>query len=238
METSSRKAKAALAMCAGSAFLAGLIAIGHLFATLCLAASPVQAQPVVTESRTATSQDEENSPRLTIRVHRIAPLSIGTLVSAEAEAARILRSTHLRLTWVNCPAPTTSASCAVPEQPSSLSLRVFTNAFPQAPTNALGMVAASPYGNCAFLFYDRIVACHTFRGLIFQVLGRVIAHEIVHLLLPSSCHSASGLMTARWFTEDLQFDRQSDLRLSTRWIELIREEALRRERATKTPLNR
>src|SRR6185437_7919135 len=105
-------------------------AFSFLFATLCLAASRVQAQQAVTESRTTTSQDDENSPRLTIRVQvqRIAPLSSWTLVSAEGEAARMLQSTHLRLTWINCPAPTNSASCAIPEQPSDLSLRVLATA--------------------------------------------------------------------------------------------------------------
>src|SRR6476646_4592450 len=94
------------------------VAFSFLFATLCLAASPVQAQSVLRKSRTITSQDDANSPPLTIRVYKFAPLSSWTLVSAETEAARILRRTHLRLTWLNCPAPTNSVSCAAPEQRS------------------------------------------------------------------------------------------------------------------------
>ena len=203
-------------------------ACSYLFAILCLRASAVQAQSLVTESRTATSLDEETSPRLSIRVYRIEPLSNWTLVSAEAEAARILRSTHLRLTWINCPAAGTSASCAIPERPSHLSLRVLATAFPKATANALGMAASSRYGNCAFLFYDRIAACRTHRVLVYQVLGIAIAHEIVHLLLPSSGHTASGLMSAKWSTQGFQLGSPSYIGLSRRSVELIREEALRR----------
>jgi hypothetical protein len=212
------------------------IAFPYLFATVCVAASPVQAQSLVRERQTTIAQDKEKPPRLTIRVYRIDRLPGGTLVWAEAEAARILRGAHLKLTWVNCPDPKNSALCAIPEQPSELCLRLLPTALPRATANALGMAVASPYGNCAFLFYDRILACHMYRGLIHQVLGRVIAHEIVHLLLPSSGHSTSGLMRPKWSTEDLQFASDSWLWLSARSIVLLREEALRRMRATKTVL--
>jgi len=212
-------------------------AFSFLFATLCLAASPVQAQSALTENKTITSQDGENSPRLTIRVYRIAPLSNLVLAWAEVEAARMLRSAHLRLTWINCPAPTNSASCAIPEQPSDLILRVLATALPHAPPDALGTTAESAYGNCAFLFYNRVVACRTYRTLTFLVLGRAMAHEIVHLLLPSSGHSASGLMSAMWSPKDLQSGGQLGLGLAAQWVELIREEALRRC-ARRNPLDR
>jgi len=214
------------------------VAFSFLFATLCLAASPVQAQSVLRKSRTITSQDDENSPPLTIRVYKFAPLSSWTLVSAETEAARILRRTHLRLAWINCPSAANSGSCSIPEGPTDLILRVLATALPQASADALGMAAAAPYGNCAFLFYDRIVACRTYRALTYQVLGRAIAHEMVHLLLPASSHTVSGLMRKNWSTEDLQFGGQAGVGLSTRWIKLIQEEGLRRTRAAKTVLDK
>lgn len=213
-------------------------AFSFLFATLCLTALPIQAQSFVTGRQTTISQDDRDSPRLTIRVYRIASLSSWTLTSAEAEAARTLRSTHLRLTWINCPSAANSGSCSIPEGPTDLILRVLATALPQAPADVLGTMAMSPYGNCAFVFYDRIVACRTYRAWTYQVLGRAMAHEMVHLLLPGSGHSASGLMRATWSTEDLQVGNHSCMGLSTRSIELIREEALRKMRATKTPLDR
>ena len=218
--------------------LCAQVAFSFLFATLCLAASPVQAQSVVTESRVTTSQDRENSPQLTIRVYKLAPISTWALESAEAEAAHILRRTHLRLTWINCPSAANSGSCSSPEGPNDLILHVLATALPQAPADALGMASASPYGNCAFLFYDRIVACRKYRTWPYQVLGRAIAHEMVHLLLPASSHSVSGLMREKWSTEDLQFGGRAGVGLSTRWIELIREEGLRRTRTTQTLLNK
>jgi hypothetical protein len=46
------------------------------------------------------------------------------------------------------------------------------------------------------------------------LLGRVIAHEIGHLLLGTASHSRSGLMRARWTDDELRQDRALDWRLS------------------------
>jgi hypothetical protein len=46
------------------------------------------------------------------------------------------------------------------------------------------------------------------------LLGRVIAHELGHLLLGSSTHSEAGLMRARWHDDDLRQDRPLDWRFS------------------------
>jgi hypothetical protein len=210
----------------------------YLLAILSLAALPIRAQSFVAGRRTISSQNDRDSPQLTIRVHRIAPVSSWLLVSAEAEAARMLRSTHLRLTWINCPSPENSIACSIPERPTDLILHVWPTASPQATANALGMTMSSPVGSCAVLFYDRILTYYAHRTFPYQILGRAIAHEIVHLLLPTSSHTASGLMRAKWFTKDLQFGNQSCIGLPTRSVELIREEALRRMHAVKTPLER
>jgi hypothetical protein len=45
-------------------------------------------------------------------------------------------------------------------------------------------------------------------------------------------------MKEKWSLEDLQFDRPWGFGLSTRWIELIQEEAVRRTRAAKTLLDK
>jgi hypothetical protein len=212
-------------------------AFSDLFAILCLAALPIRVQSFVA-GRPTTSQDGGDSPQLTIRVYRIAALSSWVLVSAEAEAVRMLRNTNLRLTWINCPSPANPVSCSIPERPTDLILRVLETALPQATGNALGMTTSSPVGSCAMLFYDRILAYHAHRTLPYQILGRAIAHEIVHLLLPNSSHDAMGLMREKWFTEDLQFGNQSCIGLPTRSVELIRKEALRRMHAAKTLLER
>jgi predicted SprT family Zn-dependent metalloprotease len=41
------------------------------------------------------------------------------------------------------------------------------------------------------------------------ILGRVIAHELGHLLLGKNAHSAAGIMHARWRAQDLGLSRQA-----------------------------
>ncbi len=41
------------------------------------------------------------------------------------------------------------------------------------------------------------------------ILGRVIAHELGHLLLGKNAHSAAGIVHARWRAQDLGLSRQA-----------------------------
>jgi hypothetical protein len=41
------------------------------------------------------------------------------------------------------------------------------------------------------------------------ILGRVITHELGHLLLGKNAHSAAGIMHARWRAQDLGLSRQA-----------------------------
>ncbi len=43
-----------------------------------------------------------------------------------------------------------------------------------------------------------------------RLLGRAIAHEVGHLLLPGGRHSPSGLMRAPWVYEELMENRRED----------------------------
>jgi len=47
-----------------------------------------------------------------------------------------------------------------------------------------------------------------------ELLGRVIAHEIAHLLLGTSDHGPHGLMRGEWRASELARERPSDWRLA------------------------
>src|SRR5439155_10444253 len=47
-----------------------------------------------------------------------------------------------------------------------------------------------------------------------KLLGRVVAHEVGHLLLGTTAHSATGLMRARWNDEEARRDHPMDWLLS------------------------
>ena len=111
---------------------------------------------------------------------------------------------------------------------TDLIIRFLPNALPQARPSALGIATSSANSGTAFLFYDRILALQSPRRMLFTVLGRVLAHEITHLLLPMQGHSDYGLMRGHWSTSDLDFTSTACLGLAGRSAQLIHEEALRR----------
>jgi len=69
------------------------------------------------------------------------------------------------------------------------------------------------------VFGDRIYASVRHLGIgAAPLLGRVLAHEVTHLLIGTQTHSTSGLMRATWSDSSLQVNSRQD------WI-LSRQEA-------------
>ena len=66
-------------------------------------------------------------------------------------------------------------------------------------------------GTLATIYLDRIRSIARRTGVdAGRLIGRAIAHEIGHLLLGTSRHSAAGLMRARWSDREVQLDFQTD----------------------------
>jgi hypothetical protein len=66
-------------------------------------------------------------------------------------------------------------------------------------------------GVLATIYVDRVEQLAAASGTqVTTLLGRAIAHELGHLLLASSGHSARGLMRAKWSRNDLQRNRLID----------------------------
>jgi hypothetical protein len=99
---------------------------------------------------------------------------------------------------------------------------------PQASARALGISGSSAEYATAFIFCDRILALRTHTHLLPAMLGRVLAHEIRHLLLPQANHTGFGLMRSQWNADDLLFTSVACLGLSGRSVQLMHREVLRR----------
>ncbi len=143
-----------------------------------------------------------------------------------------MQSVGMKLRWVDCAPGKTSAACSSWPSPAELVVRLLCNALPHASLLALGE-AHSPSSDdvgsngAAFIFYDRIVALRTQTRLMPFMLGRVMAHEMTHLLLPKEPHSEAGLMRGQWPTDDLDFINLR-LSISKRSARFLRMEAYRR----------
>ena len=74
---------------------------------------------------------------------------------------------------------------------------------------------------------ETVIAWHR-KGFRLFWTGRVMAHEITHLLLGTQGHSDLGLMRGHWNTDDLRIASSACLGLPMRSVEVIQKEALRR----------
>jgi hypothetical protein len=169
---------------------------------------------------------------LTVHIYSLSEVSTWTLTAAETEAARMLRQVHLNLKWVNCRPPMPAGPCFSPESATDLVVRIVPKAWPRANSRMVGMASSS--GNPAvFLFYDRIVSLRTYTNALPDILGRVLAHELVHLLLPAESHANTGLMSAHWSYSYLERRNARGLELSERLVEEVQANVRQRMAAVK-----
>jgi len=167
-------------------------------------------------------------PQLTVRMYNLAPVPPGILDSAGVEAARILRGLPVRLSWINCSAQAHPAFCETPEMPTGIRIRLLPKALLEASGSALGIAMWSESGGSAALFYDRAISLRKPGLFLPQILGRAMAHEIVHLLLGTTSHAELGLMRGAWSADDLRPDSGACLELTPAAAAAIRKEAQRR----------
>ena len=151
---------------------------------------------------------------LTVRLYNSARVPATSLLSARETAGAILADGGLRVIIQQCGAGINADSCGHPLKANDVVVRVI-----EAPAvttslhpDAFGftyVVADTDRGWLATVFADRVAQAATRSGVISgTLLGRVMAHEIGHLLLGSGYHGATGLMRAQWRDESLARDGQ------------------------------
>jgi hypothetical protein len=202
------------------------ILIAPLFLWFALALNaPRNAQSLV-------ESDFQSTPTLKVFVYSFPGLPPSLLQGAESEAARVLRPVPIQWSWIDCTGRLMPAPCQSPQLSTDLVIRLTRKALPQVSARTLGIAGSSAEYATAFLFYDRVLALRTQTRFLPAMLGRVLAHEITHLLLPQEDHAELGLMRGHWSGEDLQGTSTACLGLSVRSVQLMQGEALRRVRAT------
>jgi hypothetical protein len=149
--------------------------------------------------------------QLSVEMYTVAPVSPQVLDGAAPEAARALRSLPVRISWINCSAPAHPDSCDNPDRPTGLRVRLLPKALAPASPIALGMAMWSDSGGSAALFYDRALSIRQPGLFLSRILGRAMAHEVVHLLLGTTSHADQGLMKREWTSDDLRFNENLQL---------------------------
>jgi hypothetical protein len=123
---------------------------------------------------------------VTIRVDNLARIPDRDLEAARSEAGRIFQESGVDITWVGNEMLTGPGRMTV----------ILVNAGPQSALDA-GDVAGSAVRTVsrAYVYCNRIAVVSNRSPVDANViLGRVIAHEIGHLLLPPNSHARVGIM--------------------------------------------
>jgi hypothetical protein len=153
------------------------------------------------------------SPEVSISVHDYANVPTPLLAAAEDQAREIFRRAGLETVWLNC-SPKLEREKLEPgscyfSNTSHLTLKISPRAMNAQFRSRIDVLGTSypdekRAGYFAYVFYDRIQELAQRRRLGHALLADVMAHEIGHLLLGSTSHSASGIMCAHWNYEQLR----------------------------------
>ena len=140
---------------------------------------------------------------LTVRLYNTAGISAPELLAARRAAERLLDDAGMIAIFRQCGLPS-SDTCSEPLKPSEVVVRLIDAPIASTALNpdafgAAYVVRATNRGWLATVFADRIGQAADRVGLeTGTLLGRVIAHEVGHLLLGADYHGQAGLMRAQW----------------------------------------
>jgi len=171
-------------------------------------------------------------PLLTVRTYHVIPIQARDWKSVTRSAAEILDRAGIDVDWVHCVAEdasrpeTVPERCRLPFRKSEVALRIIRRpATPLSRHKPLGdsMVDASTHsGTLATIYLDHIESLAREAGVSSNtVMARAIAHELGHLLLGTSTHSAYGRSAAALAGSGLS----NVPRTNTRWSALYAESA-------------
>jgi hypothetical protein len=147
---------------------------------------------------------------LLVRVHDAYDVPSDHLARARTTVEGIMKGAGVAVTWPRCP-------CLSPVSPGELVVRIAASV-PASTPGSLGFSfvdTGRKAGTLATVFADRVQALAAIAGVDEgELLGRVIAHEISHLLIGTRDHDTHGLMRGEWRASELAQQRPSDWQLS------------------------
>jgi len=168
---------------------------------------------------------------LSVRVYDAYGIRPDMSAVARETAGAILANAGLRITWRQCP-------CDNRVDDAELVVRI-TAASAESEPAALGFSYVDTErrsGTLATVFGDRVESLARVAGTNeSQLLGRVMAHEIAHLLLGNREHAKVGLMRGHWTAGELEREQPFEWVFSTSEAARIRSAAARRLRTLPRP---
>lgn len=161
----------------------------------------------------ATCAAREAQQGLNIEVHicNYSTVSDQSTAVAEQETATIFERIGVTLAWVTCSAAPRDGVRVKEfgDAPPVFIIRILSNSMADKLRAGGGIIGSArlpvddSFGEVADVYADH--ARGLWHGKEFDVmLGRIIAHELGHLLLGKTEHSGVGIMKARWGSRDAE----------------------------------
>jgi hypothetical protein len=175
---------------------------------------------------------------LVIRVYDNAGILPSDRTRAIARAREILARAELDAEWLDCPARGVKAAwaCAAPLGWSELVVRLARAPARDANAKALGssvIDARTGVGTFATVYVDRVeLVAQQGRTDVSTMIGRLMAHEVGHLLLGTNNHSNTGLMREIWTLAELTRNNAQDWTFLPTQLETLRASQLTVRRGT------
>jgi hypothetical protein len=159
----------------------------------------------------ATTSAPAATSLLPVRTYDAYGVAPRDMAAAHATVQILMKEAGIDIGWRDCPSQerwtSSDASCNEAVGTTEVLVRIASGAS-RSNDGALGysLIDSSQHtGSLVTILADRIEATvartHVDAG---TLLGRVIAHEIGHILIGTTRHSSRGLMRARWLDDELQ----------------------------------
>jgi len=168
-------------------------------------------------SASTASPPSFSANSVSVSVYNDAGAPPDVLLQAENIATRIFEQAGVRVKWINCPvvAPGVqdTAICRKAFFPTYFQQRIV-SPHPGLSASSFGVsyLSSDGIGCYSYVFYPRVAEqqrVNEQNGAV--LLGHVMAHEIAHLLLGANSHSASGIMRAHWYAQELGSANKGEL---------------------------
>jgi hypothetical protein len=197
----------------------GTILIGMLTTTL---AAPAAA---------GAADHQADDLVLTVRTYGVGSLHEADWHEPADRAGATLRRAGIQVQWVACNAAASSHTdnrCLTAPEPGSLVVRFVRLPQDRRARTTVSLAnslidPASDSGLLATVYVNRVQQlakwCAVPAG---TLLGRVVAHEIVHLLIGSRGHAPAGLMRAAWSPKSIRSGHEADWEFTAAEVSAMR----------------
>jgi hypothetical protein len=143
----------------------------------------------------AAASSPAPEPRVRVVLNGTGQLPASAVLRAQSIASDLFREAGVTIVWAEATDPPGDRGLTITLTPRAEAAQTLG-------ADAMG-VAPSPgdgtRGTQAYVFADRVAAFANLHAVpLGYVLASAIAHELGHLLLPPSAHTADGIMRATW----------------------------------------